>query len=128
MARILLIDDDDGFREMVCLALEEAGYEVLQAVDGREGVALYGKHSPDLVITDIIMPNQEGVETISILMRDFPGARIFAVSGGGGSGIVDALPVARKLGAVRTFAKPFSVKELLGAIREEIGRQDPSSR
>ncbi|ETX06612.1 response regulator [Candidatus Entotheonella palauensis] len=116
--RILLIDDDDQFRKVLCRTLEAEGYAVVGARDGREGVQYYRDLPVDVVITDLLMPVQEGVETIRELQREFPHVKIIAISGGGQSGNLDFLHVAHRLGAQRTLRKPFSREEVLLAIRE----------
>jgi CheY-like chemotaxis protein len=119
MPHILLIDDDDFFRGMVRKSLEGMGHTVTVASDGRQGVAVYKSKPADLVITDLIMPEQEGLETIMELRRLHPGLKIIAISGGGRASAKDYLPVAKKLGASRILAKPFS-PETLGALIEEL--------
>lgn len=119
MARILVIDDDSQFREMLCMALEDAGYEVEEACDGEEGLRRYEARPADLIITDIIMPNKEGLEMILDLQRDNGQARIIAVSGG--SRQLDgamALECARAFGAMHVFSKPFEIETLLATVRE----------
>ncbi|MCH8809524.1 MAG: response regulator, partial [Proteobacteria bacterium] len=83
MARILIIDDEDELRSMLRQMLEQAGHEVTEAVNGAEGIRLYEQDRPDLIITDIIMPEKEGVETIIALRRADPDLPIIAISGGG---------------------------------------------
>ena len=116
MARILVIEDDEIFRNMLIEALEEAGHEALPASDGREGVRRFRQEPADLVLTDIIMPDQEGLETIVELRRDWPGLKIVVMSGGGAVGAETYLKLARKLGADQTLAKPFSVADLYQTI------------
>jgi YesN/AraC family two-component response regulator len=113
--KILIIDDEEGIRHMMRLVLEKTGYEVLDAPDGREGLAIYRGTLPALVITDIFMPEMEGLETIMALRREHPDAKIIAMSGGGTSGY-DYLPAALKLGCSRTLAKPFTQRELLHTV------------
>lgn len=117
MKRILVIDDDERFRSMLVQMLTRAGYEVAGAGNGKEGLRLQQEAPAGLVITDLIMPEKEGMETIMELRRSFPATRIIAISGGGRTGAQDFLPVAQKLGATRTLAKPFSREELLEAVR-----------
>ena len=93
-----------------------AGFEVVEAANGVEGLSHYRERPTDLVITDIMMPEKEGVQTISELRRDFPGVRIIAISGGGRDVARDYLPVAARLGACRTVAKPFTRQEILEAV------------
>ena len=116
MARILLIDDDETVRYALKQVLERAGYQVEEASDGQVGVEKFEVHKPDLVITDIIMPNQEGIETIIKLRRLAPEVVIIAMSGGGRTGNRDFLSMAEKLGAAKVMAKPFRQKELVEAV------------
>ena len=128
MARILLIDDDAEFCVFLQEVLEHAGYEVVVAHNGREGVACYEATSIDLVITDVLMPEQEGLETITFLQHINPQVKIIAVSGGGLTGRMDFLYVAAALGVRRTLRKPFSQQELLEAVRELIQGEDEDTR
>jgi DNA-binding NtrC family response regulator len=116
--RILLIDDDDQFRDGLRQMLEAEGYEMVEARNGKEGLQQYWSDPTDLIITDILMPEQEGIETIWDLKHDFPHIRIIAISGGIQSGSTDVLDVARRLGAQRTLQKPFSRDELLIMIQQ----------
>ncbi|MFC1885957.1 response regulator [Thermodesulfobacteriota bacterium] len=118
MARLLVIDDDDQFREMLREMLIREGYQVETAPEGETGIRLYRNAPFDLIITDIIMPEKEGVETIMELKRNFPEVKIIAVSGGGQIGPRDYLEMAKKLGADRTFSKPLLRVELLDAVKE----------
>ena len=118
--RILVIEDDDQTRHMLAEMMRRAGYEVLEAPDGRVGVELFRTERVDLVITDILMPEKDGLETIRDMKRESPDVRIIAISGGGRTGLLDFLPVARRLGANRTFAKPTDRRELLSAVAEEL--------
>ncbi|GAG15292.1 unnamed protein product, partial [marine sediment metagenome] len=117
-ARILVIDDDDQIREMLRQMLEREGYEVVDAPDGKVGMRLFRKQPPELVITDLIMPEKEGIETITELRGEFPEVKIIAMTGGGRIPPEVYLRVAKRLGAMRTFAKPIEREELLEAIRE----------
>jgi len=114
--RILLIDDDDLVRSTIQNILESAGYEVIQAADGEEGLEACRAGVPALVITDILMPNKEGIETIRDLKRCDPVPRIIAISGGDRSGKVQFLQMAEKLGADRILAKPFRKAALLDLV------------
>ncbi len=123
MARILVIDDNDEFRGLMRRWLEGAGYEVVDASNGNEGIKLYRKRPADLVITDMIMPEKEGLETMVELRRDFPDVKIIAVSGGGFEDPKNYLESAKLIGgALRTFTKPFQKEELLEAIEEILGK------
>ena len=124
MARILIIEDDDLVRALLVNALGRAGHEVLKAADGQEGIKLYRAAPTDLVITDLIMPEKEGIETIIELRRDFPQARIIAISGGGKFDNNDYLRIARAVGAKRAIDKPFKIEELLRAVEEVLGQPD----
>ena len=118
MADILVIDDDEGFRYMVCKLLSRAGYSVLDCQDGKKGIDLLRKNSVPLVITDLIMPDQEGIETIMQLRRDFPQVKIIAMSGGGRGSSEIYLDSAMRLGASRCFSKPFDAEAFLEAVKE----------
>ena len=116
--KILVIDDDEQMRVLLRQVMEWAGHEVVEAADGRDGMLMQRQHGADLVITDLIMPEQEGLETITALRRDYPGLKIIAISGGGRIGPEAYLPAARELGADRVFSKPFDVQELAETVRE----------
>lgn len=116
MARILVIDDDDGFRKMVRYMLEKEGYEIIEACDGNKGIEVYCQEDVDLVITDIFMPEKEGIETILELRRENPDIKIIAVSGGGWKGDFDALQIAEAFGVQKAFEKPFDRQEMVEAI------------
>lgn len=118
--KVLVIDDDILVRRTISRILQHGGYEVTLAEDGAKGVAKFRSERPDLVITDIIMPEQEGIETIIQLLRDNPAARIIAVSGGGRLGSMDFLTVASKLGAAAILRKPFEPAELLGCVERAL--------
>ena len=119
MSRILIIDDDDDqFRTMLQITLEEAGYEMRTAENGKKGLESLRERAPDLVVTDLVMPEKEGIETIGVLRRDFPDVKIIAVSGGGRVGPESYLKLAEQMGAARSFPKPLEMTEFLDAIRE----------
>ncbi len=121
MRRILIIDDDVVFRQMLRKMLERAGYEVTEAGDGREGMRLFREARADLVITDILMPEQDGVETVIKLKREFADVGIIAISGGGQIDSKEYLKVAEGFGVTHTFSKPLDRKRLLQAIQELLG-------
>ena len=118
MAQILIIDDDDQLRLMLRKTLERSGYEVVEAPNGKEGIKRFREMPCDLVITDLIMPEKEGLETISELKEDFPDIKVIAISGGGRVGPNDYLHLAKMLGAQRTLTKPIELPELLKTIKE----------
>ncbi len=101
------MDDDVEFRQMLRKMLERAGYEVTEAADGKEGMKLFHKAPMDLVITDMLMPEQDGVETVIELRREFADVKIIAISGGGQIDSKEYLRMAERLGATHTFSKPF---------------------
>jgi DNA-binding NtrC family response regulator len=118
MATILIIDDEEIIRGLLRSALEAAGYEVVEAANGREGLELYRHRPADLVITDIIMPELNGLDMLLELTREFLHAKVIAISGAGGE--KNVLDVAKLLGARQTFQKPFSMPQLLRAVRYEL--------
>jgi DNA-binding response OmpR family regulator len=115
---ILLIDDEIEVRTTVSRLLQRAGYEVVTASNGAEALATARFVRTDLVITDILMPEKEGLETITELRREFPQLPVIAVSGGGIVDPASYLTLAEKLGADRALAKPFGFEELLSTVRE----------
>lgn len=117
MATILIIDDDDLLRNVLAKALGYAGHTVVQAADGAQGLDLFRATPVDLVLTDLVMPVQEGVETILQLRRDSPDMPIIAMSGGVSNSKL-YLEIAAKVGAKRILAKPFTPKELIVVIDE----------
>ncbi len=118
MAHILIIDDDTKILEMLRQTLEREGHEVVGALDGKEGLRLYRENPTDLIITDLIMPEKEGIETIMELYNDFPDVKIIAISGGGRLDPGQYLSMAKSFGAQYTFAKPVEREKLLKAVRE----------
>lgn len=116
MSAILVIDDDASVREVVSEMLRLEGHEVIIAENGRDAVPLLSARHIDLVITDLIMPEKEGIETISEIRRSDSRIPIIAISGGGRLGPGDYLETARYIGADATLAKPFARQELLAAI------------
>ncbi len=121
MSSILVIDDEADIRDLCRRILSQAGYQVIEAPDGNVGMRLYRENRPDLIITDIIMPEKEGIETIMELRREFPAVRIVAISGGGQATTgATCLHLAKSLGAVKALAKPFTKSELLDVVREAL--------
>ena len=118
MATILIIDDEEPIRALLRTALEAAGHEVTGAANGRIGLALYRHRPADLVITDIVMPELNGLDMLLELTREFIHAKVIAISGAGGE--KNVLDVAKLLGARQTFQKPFSLPQLLDAVRYEL--------
>jgi len=114
--KILVIDDDHLVRYALSKILLGAGYEVVTASDGKRGMAVLRAEHPDVVITDIIMPEQEGIDTIIQIRRERPAAKIIAISGGGRIRNIDFLEMAQSLGASDVLAKPFEVDDLLSCL------------
>ena len=114
--RILVVDDDDQILKVLEQLLEFAGYDVVKASNGNEATRIYREAQPDLIITDLIMPEKDGLEVIGDIKRDFPDAKIIAISGGNpGSKYLNE---AGRLGASRTIRKPFHANDILEAIRD----------
>jgi CheY-like chemotaxis protein len=117
--KILVVDDHDEFRGMVRQGLERGGYEVLDATDGTEALHLLGLHPVDVVITDIVMPDMNGLELIRQIRAQFSSVRIIAVSGGGARiSPEEVLPAAEVFGAERVFSKPVDLDEMIRSIRD----------
>ncbi|HTM58153.1 MAG TPA: response regulator [Candidatus Udaeobacter sp.] len=120
MARILIMDDEAPIRSLLRRALENAGHEVFEAGNGTEGMQCYLEHPADVVISDILMPEKEGLECILELKRLNPAVCIIAISGGSPRSNLDVLAIARHFGARKTFQKPFDLQKLIKAIDEEL--------
>ncbi len=118
MKRILVIDDDDTFRVMLGKLFRNAGYEVTVAENGKEAIRRQEANPADLIVTDLIMPDQEGLETIMAIRKSYPATKIIAMSGGGLLQPGRYLELAENLGAQRTFTKPFKNTEILQAANE----------
>ena len=121
MACILLIDDEESCRVTLRKILETAGHDVVEAADGREGLERYRENPADVVITDILMPQMEGIEMILMLKQEYPDAKIIAISGGGAIDKKTLLTWVAKIGAQDVLAKPFKAKEIVGAVRRVLG-------
>lgn len=121
--RILVIDDDPSIRHTLHIALTKAGYEVLQAQDGEEATRLWRAKGADLVITDLHMPDKDGLEVIMELRAHGASTPIIAMSDGGRTKQIEVLGDAKLLGAVRTVAKPFTLDEMLKAVQQELDRK-----
>jgi len=118
MARVLVIDDEEQVRTLIREVLEGAGHEVMEAGNGREAMKLFEANPTSVVITDLVMPEQDGLETIRELRRRFPAVKIIAVSGAQQKLNLDLLYVAEKLGALRTLEKPFDIRKLVALVEE----------
>ncbi|CAB1056260.1 hypothetical protein D1BOALGB6SA_996 [Olavius sp. associated proteobacterium Delta 1] len=114
---ILLIDDEESFRCVIKQVLVNDGFEVVEAANGKEGIQYFYEKPADMIITDIIMPEKEGIETIIELKKAFPDVKLIAMSGGGWYGTDIDFDMAKKLGA-KTLDKPFALQELLDVVHE----------
>jgi YesN/AraC family two-component response regulator len=126
MALILIIDDEPQIRSMLKLMLERDGYEVAEAPDGIEGIKVYRQKPADLIITDLIMPNKDGIGMIIDLKKEFPNVKIIAMSGGGLNKPEGYLRGAKKLGATCTLTKPIDRDEMLRTIKDVL--KSPSTQ
>lgn len=127
MARILVIDDNSSLREAVCEILQAAGHETIAVPDGRLAGRIHQDTPIDMVITDLFMPETDGLEIIYQFRRDFPDVKVIAISGGGSRGMVELLTVARRMGAQRAFMKPFDWDDLLQAVEELLVEDGPAA-
>jgi len=116
MSEILIIDDDPAMRRTIVRILESAGYGVREAEDGRVGLELFRTHAPQLVITDLLMPSKDGLETIRDIRRSGQSTKILATSGGWRTAQLDFLGAAAEFGADMVLPKPFRSKDLLDAV------------
>jgi DNA-binding response OmpR family regulator len=123
MAHILIIDDEEGMRSLLVKALVQEGHAVREAPDGRVAMKSISSLTPDLIITDLLMPEKEGIETIVDVRKKYPAIKIIAMSGGLRHGKFDLLGLAAKVGADRTLAKPFSIFAMLATVKELLPSQ-----
>ncbi len=125
MKKILVIDDDPNMRRLLSRTLVALGHEIKVAENGEEGVACCLEWSPDAVLTDIYMPDQDGLETIKKIRAHISGDRIIAMSGGGSIGHMDVLRCARLMGAKYVLTKPFDLNDLKSYLKEMF--EDPET-
>ena len=123
MESILIIDDEPQIRSMIRLILERSGYTVIEASDGIEGIRRFREKPVDLIITDLIMPNKDGIGMIIELKKEFPDVKIVAMSGGGLNRPEGYLRGAQKLGAACTLSKPINRQELLRVVRDTLNTE-----
>jgi len=116
LANILVIDDEEGVRRVICKVLVREGHEVIEAPDGKVALDLMQDKRPDLVICDMFMPGMDGVEVLRGLRRDYPDLQVVAISGGAYLGTVELLDVAKGLGAAAVIRKPFELAQFLGVV------------
>ena len=121
MPRILVIDDEPLVRSTVVMILTREGFSVEEASDGAAGIAMCDKHLPDVVITDIFMPNRDGIEVVMELNRSCPRTKIIAMTGGGQTRMMEIASPAKLLGADHILHKPFERDSLLAAVNAVLG-------
>ena len=128
MPRILVIDDEPLIRSTVVTILTREGFSVEKASDGAAGIAMFRKNPPDVVITDIFMPNRDGIEVVMELKRSYPHAKIIAMTGGGERRMMEITSSAKLLGADHILLKPFDRESLLAAVNAALGTASPPKR
>jgi len=116
--RVIVIEDNADFRKLALRWFESYGIEAEGAANGAQGIELQRARPADVIITDIFMPDMEGIETIDGLRKEFPAAKIIAMIGRDPMVKFDVFEVAREVGASKTFKKPFRFEELVAAVRE----------
>ena len=121
MSRILIIDDELSLRQVLRVILERAGHTVLEAPDGREGMALWHREPTDVVVTDLFMPDKDGLQVLMEMKKVATKPKIIAMSGGGQKGLLDWRANALALGADRVLVKPFDAPTLLLTVQEVLG-------
>jgi len=124
MPRILIIDDDDTIRDVLVEYFGSMGYDVMEATNGRIALEKQMENPADLVITDLIMPEENGLETILELQNHYPCLKIIAMTGSGHFGALEDLKTASCMGAHRTFSKPFHLEDMLQAVEELLNHPD----
>jgi CheY-like chemotaxis protein len=123
VAKLLVIDDEKLARLTIRKILERVGHDVVEATNGADGIAMFRANPCELVVTDIVMPEKEGVETIKELKRDFPEVPVIAISGGGRTRNLDFLKLAMQNGADMVLAKPFSHEDLSTAVANVLAKR-----
>ena len=118
MTRVLVIDDNDDFRKLALLWFQIHGIEAEGAANGVQGLELQRARPATVIVTDIFMPEKEGIETIQDLRREFPEAKIIAMTGREALTDYDVFQVAREVGAVKTLKKPFKLDDLVAVVKE----------
>lgn len=118
--KILISDDDTQLLAIMRLMFEGAGYEVAEARDGKEAILIYREKPADLIITDLLMPEMDGFATFTELKKDYPNLKCFGISGGGKLGPDSYLKLAKRMGMLHTFEKPFDCREMLDAVAQTL--------
>lgn len=121
MKSILVVEDDDAYRRSLGQILAKSGFAIVPAANGREALSAYDPLNIDAVVLDLIMPDVEGIETLTKLKRTAPGVKVLAISGGGQIGAKDYLDLASKLGAQEILEKPFTAEAFIGALHRVLG-------
>ncbi len=125
MPGILIVEDDKDLREMLKLSLTRRRFTVLEAENGREAITHFKPSVTDLVVTDIIMPEEDGLKVIMRLREIKPSIKIIAISGGGKAGPGSYLNLAKALGADNIYSKPFSINDMISRIDELLNPEQP---
>ena len=123
--RVLILDDNEDFARMLAMVLEAEGFAVITAANGVQALELMQRGAADVLLTDLFMPEKDGLEIICELRARHPQTRVLAMSGWDSRTGVDYLKVAREIGAAHTLRKPFDVADLLEVLRELGGRRGP---
>ncbi len=123
MATILIVDDEPALRKIVRQMIESEGHVVVEADNGRAALNVFRARNPEIVITDIVMPQKDGIEMIAELRRESPAVRVVAISGGGRTRNLDVLRLAERAGADVVLAKPFTRVELIDALERAVARK-----
>jgi len=118
MPAILLVEDDRDLREMLKTSLSRRGFTVLEAVNGKDAIIRFKPAITDMVVTDLIMPDEDGLKVIMQFREKKPAIKIIAISGGGKAGPGSYLNLAKALGADAIFSKPFSLNDLISKIED----------
>jgi len=119
MAKVLVVDDEDNMRFMIREMLEQDSHEVIEATTGKEAMVEFRRSPADLVITDLVMPDKNGLDLIMDIKQNYPNVRILAISGGGGvNGRFDYIPIAELIGASSVMRKPFKLADLRDKVKE----------
>lgn len=127
MKSILIVEDDDAYRRSLEQILTKSGFATVEAANGREALSTYDPARFDAVVLDLIMPDIEGIETLTKLRRAAPGIKVLAISGGGQIGAKDYLDLASKLGAKETLAKPFTAEAFIAALHRILNAPSTSA-
>jgi CheY-like chemotaxis protein len=118
MSGVLIVEDDKELREMISISLARRKHTIIEAINGKEAIIHFKPSLTDLVVTDLIMPEEDGLKVIMKLKELKPSLKIIAISGGGKAGPGSYLNLAKALGADAIYSKPFSINELISKIEE----------